>query len=439
MFTTVGTRHVCMWDWKDGSKKKGIGAGEYSTMSHCVVACDDDGCSFTGASNGMLFKWEGRDFGCAKPAHKGYLSAVRCVGGKVITGGKDGVVKVWSPHDLEVQKEMNCFNGSMIRAIDCCQQTNNMLVGTRCGTIRFFAGGDEGNCKEIMHSHNDGEVWGLDKFDDNCVVTSGDDNQVIIWDVEQRRRMKVHGVSTQSKNSKKGGASTLSHSPASQCSRCVVKGPSGLIVAGNDGTVHVHDDASGASTKLCDSSEWIECMTMSPCGRFLAVGSHDNNIYIYDSQNNWGKVGCANKHSSYIMALDWSCDGKWMRSNSGDYELLFWTVGEDGCIAQDPSGASNTTSVAFASQTVKFSWHVEGVYPRGTDGTHINRVNGSPCGGLLVTGDDWCNVRIFRNPCRKGNNPRTYRGHSEFVTNCIFNGNRIFSVGGYDQTLMQWK
>lgn len=93
----------------------------------------------------------------------------------------------------------------------------------------------------------------------------------------------------------------------------------------------------------------------------------------------------------------------------------------------------------WASKTVKFSWHVDGIYPRGTDGTHINKVNGNESGSLLVSGDDWCNVRVFRDPCRPGNAPRTYRGHSEFVTNCMFHGNRIFSVGGYDQTLMQWK
>jgi len=81
----------------------------------------------------------------------------------------------------------------MIRAIDFLD--GNMLVGVRNGTI-YHVECDIDKRKEIMHSHNDGEVWGLDKVDDNCVVTSGDDNQVIIWDVEQRKRAKVFGVST---------------------------------------------------------------------------------------------------------------------------------------------------------------------------------------------------------------------------------------------------
>lgn len=106
---------------------------------------------------------------------------------------------------------------------------------------------------------------------------------------------------------------------------------------------------------------------------------------------------------------------------------------------QDPSGRSNTKEVEWVSDTVKFGWHVQGIYPKATDGTHINSVNRSVDGSLLVTGDDWCLMRIFNNPCLTGHRPRSYRGHSEFVTNAVFAGNKIFTVGGYDQTLMQWK
>jgi len=55
----------------------------------------------------------------------------------------------------------------------------------------------------------------------------------------------------------------------------------------------------------------------------LAVGSHDNMIYVYKAED-WSLVGKCHGHHSYITALDWSDDNKWIRSNSGDYELLFW-------------------------------------------------------------------------------------------------------------------
>ena len=136
------------------------------------------------------------------------------------------------------------------------------------------------------------------------------------------------------------------------------------------------------------------------------------------------------------MALDWSCDGSYLRTNCGAYELLFWTI--PAC-DQDKSGKSNTVGTDWATKTVKFSWHVNGIYPKGTDGTHINCVTGNPDGSLLAAGDDWCLVRIFNDPCLPGHQPRSFRGHSEFVSGIIFHGDYIMSVGGYDQTLMQWK
>lgn len=178
-------------------------------------------------------------------------------------------------------------------------------------------------------------------------------------------------------------------------------------------------------------------MAFSPDGSMLAVGSHDNTIYIYNTSD-WSLKARCSKHSSYIMAFDWSADSTLIRSNCGAYELLFFNAATG---EQDPSGRSNTTGVAWATSTVKFGWNVEGIYPKGTDGTHINAVTGSKCGTLLACGDDYGLVTLFRDPCRRGAVPRSYRGHSEHVTAVKFtdDGERLFSAGGYDQTVMQWK
>lgn len=62
---------------------------------------------------------------------------------------------------------------------------------------------------------------------------------------------------------------------------------------------------------------------------------------------------------------------------------------------------------------------------------------------LIAVGDDYGCVTLFRNPCRKGSWPRCFRGHSEHVVRVKFGRgnleNYLFSVGGYDQTVMQWK
>tara|TARA_B110000285_G_scaffold120027_1_gene135798 strand:- start:253 stop:570 length:318 start_codon:yes stop_codon:yes gene_type:complete len=104
-------------------------------------------------------------------------------------------------------------------------------------------------------------------------------------------------------------------------------------------------------------------------------------------------------------------------------------------LTQDPSGRSNTVPTVWHSTTVKFGWNVDGIFPKGEDGSFINAVSGNPEGDMILTGDDFGNVRIFRDPVRKGSKCRTFKGHSSFVTNVLIKGDRIFSAGGEDKTV----
>ena len=92
-----------------------------------------------------------------------------------------------------------------------------------------------------------------------------------------------------------------------------------------------------------DSREWIEVLTYSPDGTKLAVGSHDNNIYIYDASS-YKLLGKCTKHNSFIVSVDWSKDGTYLRSVCGAHELLFF---KGDTYAQDPNGASNTVGTAW--------------------------------------------------------------------------------------------
>lgn len=115
-------------------------------------------------------------------------------------------------------------------------------------------------------------------------------------------------------------------------------------------------------------------MHYSPDGKLLAVGSHDNKIYVFNTKSYKKEVkkDCTG-HSSFITSLDWSQDSTWIRSNCGAYELLFFNLKKKGD-PRDPSGASNTTGVEWSNQTNKLGWNVEGIFPKGCDGSHINSV-----------------------------------------------------------------
>lgn len=49
-------------------------------------------------------------------------------------------------------------------------------------------------------------------------------------------------------------------------------------------------------------------MRYSPDENLLAVGSHDNNIYIFDCQKQYALRTKCIGHTSYITCFDWSLD-----------------------------------------------------------------------------------------------------------------------------------
>lgn len=191
------------------------------------------------------------------------------------------------------------------------------------------------------------------------------------------------------RKAKKNKASTLGSHSESQCARALaVSQECGkMAVCANDGSVTIRDlaDVGTIVKELRDAEEWIEVAEFSPDGNYLAVGSHDTNIYLYET-GSFGLVGTCTKHNATITCIDWAQDSSYIRSVCNAYELLFFTMPD---CAQDGSGASNTTGTVWASQHCKFGWCVDGIFPRGTDGTHINGVDANGDQSLIAAGDDY--------------------------------------------------
>ena len=93
----------------------------------------------------------------------------------------------------------------------------------------------------IMESHSEGEVWGLASADDDHIVTSADDNKIKLWNISQRKCLATGQISSESRKAPKGGASSLTDLPDSQCARAVAVNPkNGHVAVGhNDGTLTI--------------------------------------------------------------------------------------------------------------------------------------------------------------------------------------------------------
>jgi WD40 repeat protein len=186
------------------------------------------------------------------------------------------------------------------------------------------------------------------------------------------------------------------------------------------------------------AKEWIEALRFSPDGKWLAVGSHDNFIYILNTAG-YAEVGKIMKSSSYITALDWSCDSSAIHTCDGSYELLYYCVDANGKIEHAPDGATKFRDEKWSTYSTHFGWAIQGIFGGNIDYTHINRVDRSSCDQFFAVGNDWGQVEIYNNPNSEGAKSKAFRAHSEHVTNVKWTPTHVFSAGGYDQCVMQWK
>ncbi|XP_031440747.1 echinoderm microtubule-associated protein-like 3 isoform X2 [Clupea harengus] len=438
---TSGKSHVHFWTLSGGAltKKQGI-FGKYKKPKFILCFVFSlTGDVLTGDSEGNILTW-GKSRADTKTlgkgaketfqimrqmrAHEGSVFTL-CVlqGGAILSGGgKDRKIIRWSA-DLAPERE--CEIPEQFGAVRTIADVDGeeLLVGTTRNAI--LRGTISDGFVAIVQGHVD-EMWGLATHPtQNIFLTCGNDRQLCLWSAEE------HSLDW---------ATTLDESGL-----CADFCPSGTVVSVglNTGRWLVLDlRTREVVSDLTDGNEQLSVMRYSPDGSFLAVGSHDNFIYIYsvsESGRRYTRFGKCTGHSSFITHLDWSKDGKYIMSNSGDYEILYWDVA-GGCKLLRNRYESKDRE--WASYTCVLGFHVVGVWLEGSDGTDINALCRSHNERLVAMADDFCKVHLFQYPCPKPKAPsHKYEGHGSHVTNVCFTNSdsHLLSLGGKDTCILQWR
>lgn len=182
-------------------------------------------------------------------------------------------------------------------------------------------------------------------------------------------------------------------------------------------------------------------MEYSPDGKFLALGAHDDTIYIYKISED-GKYSLHYKieymHSSAITAIDWSKDSRYLRAIDQAYSKMYYDITE--CVHIKDGSTVLTDPAIWESSTCKLGWEVMGVYPPGADGSDINAVDCNENRSLVAVGDDFGTLCVYRFPCTKiTHDCQRMGGHSSHVTRVRFyetenaKDARIITTGGMDR------
>uniref|UniRef100_A0A7M4FB95 Echinoderm microtubule-associated protein-like 4 n=1 Tax=Crocodylus porosus TaxID=8502 RepID=A0A7M4FB95_CROPO len=429
---------LTVWDWQKKSK-----IAEIKTTNEVVLAVefhptDANSIITCGKSHIFFWTWSGNSLARKQGIFGKYEKPkfVQCLAflgnGDVLTGDSGGIMLIWSKTTVEstpgkgpkgvyqISRQIKAHDGSVFTL---CQMRNGMLL----------TGGGKDR-KIILWDHDlnpEREIEVPDQYGTIRAVAEGKTDQFLVG---TSRNFILRGTFND-------GFQVEVQEPG----HCADFHPSGTVVAigTHSGRWFVLDAETRDLVSIhTDGNEQLSVMRYSVDGTLLAVGSHDNFIYLYivtENGRKYSRYGKCTGHSSYITHLDWSPDNKYIMSNSGDYEILYWDI-PSGC--KLIRNRSDCKDIDWTTYTCVLGFQVFGVWPEGSDGTDINALVRSHNRKVIAVADDFCKVHLFQYPCSKPKAPsHKYSAHSSHVTNVSFthNDGHLISTGGKDMSIIQWR
>lgn len=404
----------------------------------CTTYLDED--CVVGCASGEIYRFHGYICIQVVQAHN-FSEPVLCMyfnsfEGTLVTGGKDSLIKTWDSSLLEVGSTLDLSSdielkfGShrqKVEVISVQHGRSKVLVGTKEGNLYELKINSRSNGVTFLNfgwSHCMGELWGLaihpqrDEF-----ITCGDDKTIRLWSIRSKEQIMFRQMP--------------------EASRCVAFSPNGETVAIGlqDGSLSLMDMTS-KDYKVFASWKHSKLALTSICfsedGLYLALGSKDGNIYVYQStdKRDFRRQAVCKGHTGSIICIDFSVSSKYIFSNGVDGNAFFWD-----CMGNLIKNEEIIRNTSLRTNRCLYSWGSRGIWRNDCRNDDICSCMSLPDIGDILVGYKNGQINVFQYPTVSGSLFQSYFGHSGAVTNVCFTSNKRFAitVGGIDRTILIWK
>ncbi|XP_050404782.1 echinoderm microtubule-associated protein-like 6 [Patella vulgata] len=425
---SCGVKHIKFWSLCGNAltAKKGVfgKVGEIQTI--LCLAFGAGNLTYSGTMSGDIYIWKDNNLDSViQGAHNGAIYTLDMCDEGFTSGGKDSIVKLWDIDfkpisSVNLATAQNGYKGLCVRSV--CWRADRLVVGTQDSEIFEVDVKDKNRPHCLVQGHAEGELWALAIHPRKSIfATASDDQTLRLWNMSNCESLSKTTLDLKIRS-------------------CAFDADGNQIAVGfTDGSFMVLKSRDLSEiARMKDRKEVIHEMKFSPCGKFLAVASNDNFVDIYSVEQRFKRVGTCSGSSSFITHIDWSDDSKYLQTNSGAAERLFFKMP----VGKQVTNKEEIMAIHWSTFTGVLGAEVNGIWEKYTDTNDVNAVDANFSAETVVTGDDFGLVKLFRFPClKKGAKFRKYTGHSAHVSNVRFSNDkhRVISTGGADHAIFQWR
>lgn len=265
------------------------------------------------------------------------------------------------------------------------------------GKDREFTGGHAREVKSVAFS-----------LSGKLIASGGADGSVVIWDAATGNKTTLEGHSL--------AVDSVAFSRDGKV----------LASASRDNTIALWEISTGKEVKdfmlyprgglassvgrlksIAGGASYLRTLSFSPDGKFLASGSGDRRVIIWDIKSG-EKVHVLDGHSRQVRSVAYSPDGKMLASGSDDRSIVLWDPGAEKELATLDGHKGPVTSVTF-----------------------------SPDGKILASGSDDATVAVW--DVKSGKKIATLKGHADSVNSVAFSPDGwVLASGSDDKSVILW-
>ncbi|KAE9393161.1 WD40 repeat-like protein [Gymnopus androsaceus JB14] len=321
-------------------------------------------------------------------------SKVQCTaispnGKQIVSGGKDGTVRVWEAISGEQTKELTGHQGG-VWSVAFSPVGEQIVTGGNDGSVRVWNAASGEQVKELI-GHQDRVQSVAFSPEGKQIVSGGDDGTVRLWDLASEVQVKWL-------TGHQGWVRSVAFSPEGKH----------IVSGGNDGTVQVWDAASGEQVKVLIGHQGrVQFAAFSPESKQIVSGGDDSTVHIWNLASG-EQVRELTGHRGWVRSAAFSPEGEQIVSGGDDCTVRIWNARTGEQIKELTGHQARVQSVAFL-----------------------------PEGKQIVSGGDDSTLQIW--DLASGEQIKELKGHQGWVRSVAFSpeGKQIIS-GGDDGSVWMW-